>query len=85
MKPTKRGYQVWVRADDKGYLSQFQIYTGKKKTKNAKPSKDLGPSVAKELPSKLEGKYYKIYADNFFSSVTLAKYLSENALAIVEL
>ncbi|XP_046685368.1 piggyBac transposable element-derived protein 4-like [Homalodisca vitripennis] len=25
-KPTKRGYKVWVRADEKGFISQFQIY-----------------------------------------------------------
>ena len=76
MKPTKRGYKVWVRADDKGYVCQFEIYTGRK-TKEAKPFKDLGGSVVKELTSKLEGKKYNIYADNFFSSIPLAKYLSE--------
>ena len=76
MKPTKRGYKVWVRADDKGYVCQFEIYTGKK-TRDSKPTKDLGPKVVKDLTSKLEGKNYKIYADNFFSSIPLAKYLSE--------
>lgn len=79
MKPTKRGYKVWVRADDKGYVCQFDIYTGKK-TKDSKPTKDLGPSVVKELTSKLEGKFFKIYADNFFSSIPLAKYLSEKGI-----
>ena len=30
MKPTKRGYKVWVRCDAKvGYAFQFDIYTGK--------------------------------------------------------
>jgi len=30
LKPTKRGYKVWVRADSKsGYVYQFEIYTGK--------------------------------------------------------
>ena len=30
LKPTKRGYKVWVRADSKsGYVYQFDIYTGK--------------------------------------------------------
>lgn len=58
MKPTKRGYKVWVRADDKAFVCQFQIYTGKD-TKSAKPIKGLGLSVVKEMSSKLEGKNYK--------------------------
>ena len=30
LKPTKRGYKVWVRADSKsGYVYQFDIYTGR--------------------------------------------------------
>ena len=26
MKPTNRGYKVWVRADQRGYMCQFPIY-----------------------------------------------------------
>lgn len=29
MKPNKWGYKVWVRMDSFGYVSQFEIYTGK--------------------------------------------------------
>ena len=28
-KPIKRGYKVWVRASESGYVDQFEIYTGK--------------------------------------------------------
>lgn len=28
MKPIKRGYKMWVRANQSGFVSQFQIYTG---------------------------------------------------------
>lgn len=27
MKPIKRGYKVWVQADESGYICEFQIYT----------------------------------------------------------
>lgn len=38
MKPTKRGYEVWCRADSEtGYLLEFQIYKGK----DAKRTPDL--------------------------------------------
>ena len=31
MKPVKRGFKVWVRADShNGYVFEFQCYTGKK-------------------------------------------------------
>ena len=40
-KPVKRGLKVWVRADSvTGYISRFQIYTGKKSTE-----KGLGARV----------------------------------------
>lgn len=42
-----------VRADDKGYKCQFEVYT-EKKTKESKPSKDFSSSVGKEQTSKLE-------------------------------
>ena len=30
MKPIKRGIKVWVLADENGFFSRFEIYTGKK-------------------------------------------------------
>ncbi|KAK6169502.1 hypothetical protein SNE40_020545 [Patella caerulea] len=29
LKPIKRGYKLWVRADSDGYISNFDIYQGK--------------------------------------------------------
>ena len=28
MKPIKRGYKLWVRADMDGYISKFDVYQG---------------------------------------------------------
>ena len=28
MKPMKRGYKLWVRADMDGYISKFDVYQG---------------------------------------------------------
>ncbi|XP_018377831.1 PREDICTED: uncharacterized protein LOC108770657 [Trachymyrmex cornetzi] len=36
MKPIKRGYKVWVRADKYGYVCEFQIYTRKANDKSEK-------------------------------------------------
>ena len=32
MKPIKRGYKLWVRADVDGYISKFDVYQGKTDT-----------------------------------------------------
>nr|CAH7734315.1 unnamed protein product [Callosobruchus chinensis] len=68
-KPTKRGYKVWVRADDSGFVCEFQIYTGKV---GDLPEKDLGGRVVRDLTKDLKNKNYKVFFDNYFTSVPLA-------------
>ena len=72
----KRGYKVWVRADENGYVCQFEIYTRKGKEKGM----GLGESVVEKLCKAISNKFYKIFADNFFSSVHLAYCLKEKQL-----
>lgn len=73
MKPTKRGYKVWVRADEEGYVCQFQVYTGRVTNK---VERDLGGRVVRDLlPDYLKNKGYEVYFDNFFTSVPLMKSL----------
>lgn len=81
MKPIKRGYKVWVRADDNGYVCEFSVYTGKNNNKSVEHG--LGESVVHSLSDCLASKGYKIYADNFFSSFSLAKSLSEKGIGYV--
>ena len=66
-KPIKRGYKCWVRADDSGYVCEFQVYTGKSKNSE----KELGPRVVKDLTRELVGKNHHVYFDNYFTSVNL--------------
>ena len=69
-KPIKRGIKVWMRADaDNGFVSDFQVYTGKK---GDAAEKGLGSKVVKSLSEKLYGSYRHMYFDNFFASVDLA-------------
>lgn len=70
MKPIKRGYKVWVRVDNSGYVLQFQIYTGKIKDIR---EQNLGSRVIKDLTRDLIGKCYEIYFDNYFNSVELQR------------
>ncbi len=68
-KPVKRGIKVWTRAEAlNGYISAFEVYTGKKG--NA-VEKALGAKVVKTLTEELYNTYRHVYFDNFFSSVDL--------------
>ena len=66
MKPVKRGFKVWVRADShNGYISQFECYTGRKGD-----TTEVG-SVVTRLTRDLVGKHYHIFMDSFFPSIPL--------------
>lgn len=79
MKPIKRGYEVWVRADEHGYTCEFQIYTGKVIDQR---ETFLGERVVKDLSRALVHKNNRIYFDNYFTTVALmSSLLSDGILA----
>ena len=64
MKPVKRGFKIWVRADShNGYICQFECYTGRK---GDTTEVGLVGSVVTRLTRDLVGKNYHIYMDSFF-------------------
>ncbi|XP_049945780.1 piggyBac transposable element-derived protein 2-like [Schistocerca serialis cubense] len=67
-KPIKHGYKVWIMANETGYVSKFQLYTGKI---SQEVEKCLGARDVKHLSSELTGKHHKLYFDNYFTSVPL--------------
>ncbi|XP_043468349.1 piggyBac transposable element-derived protein 4-like [Leptopilina heterotoma] len=66
-KPIKRGYKMWTRADESGFVSEFQMYTGKAES----AEKQLGARVVKDLTRELVGGNHHVYFDNFFTGVDL--------------
>ena len=78
LKPTKRGFKVWVRADShNGYFSEFSVYEGQ--TDSTNDSTDgLSSRVVKKLTRKVVGKFHHIFFDNFFSSPKLLQDLLED-------
>lgn len=71
-KPIRWGYKIWTRADDTGYIDEFQIYTGKT---TVLPENNLGERVVLDLTRSLQGKGYFVYFDNFFTSLPLLRQL----------
>lgn len=74
MKPTKRGYKIWVRADSNtGYVYQFQVYTGRQES--AEVEVGLGGRVVCDLTENIQRKNIHVTFDNFFSSFSLMEQL----------
>ena len=79
-KPIKWGFKFWLRCDAvTGYLFQFDIYTGRKDT----PELGLGENVVMDLTKNLKDTGVSIFADNYFSSPTLAVLLRDRGINYV--
>ena len=85
MKPIKRGYKLWVRADMDGYISKFDVYQGKAAEESVVEDLNgsafgLGEQVVQTMTEDLAGKNHEVYFDNFFTSIPLMEYLKENGI-----
>ena len=75
MKPVKRGFKVWVRADAvKGYFCTFDVYVGRP-SDGASPEAGLGERVVLQLSESLRGGNYQLFADNYFTTCHLLETL----------
>ena len=80
-KPIKWGFKFWLWCDAlTGYLYEFDIYTGRKDA----PELGLGENVVMDLTKKLDGSGASVFADNYFSSPTLAALLCDRDINFVE-
>ena len=68
---------MWYRwAPKTRYLYEFDIYTGRKETTEF----GLSESVVLQLTEKLNGSFCCIFFDNFFTSPSLLRKLTDNSL-----
>ena len=66
LKPTKRGFKVWIIADSKnGYFLDLQVYVG---SEGEGTEHGLGERVVLGLTEQYRGVHHQLYCDNFFSS-----------------
>ena len=71
LKPTKRGFKVWVRADAiTGYFCDFDVYVGRP-SDGGSTEVGLGERVVLQLCRPLCGGNYQVFCDNFFSTAGL--------------
>ena len=77
-KPTKWGMKVWVLADSiTGYTYNFLVYTGKSGDRD-RHANGLGYEVVMSLSKQLLNQGYKLFTDNFYTSVKLFEDLLQN-------
>lgn len=80
-KPIRFGFKNWALCTSNGYMISFEIYTGKSQNKNDERTFGLGGDVVLKLLEKSEilpNEGYKVYFDNYFTSLDLLSHLSEN-------
>ncbi|XP_037773143.1 piggyBac transposable element-derived protein 3-like [Penaeus monodon] len=82
-KPHKRGYKIFVLADDMGMVYDFMPYVGKIEPVNNPIVPDLKPSansvlhLAESIPP---FKNHKLYFDNWFTSLPLIDHLASRGI-----
>lgn len=80
MKPIKRGYKVWCRADSKtGFVSKFEVYTGKSNS-NTSAKDTLGERVVLNMTQDLQQTGALVAFDNFFTTVSLMSNLHSKGI-----
>ncbi|KAM3850305.1 tripartite motif-containing protein 16-like, partial [Diretmus argenteus] len=80
-KPHPWGFKVWVRTGISGMMCDFDVYQGSNNGIRAKSELGLSGDVVMKLASTLpEGQNYKIYADNYFTSVPLIQKLLDHGI-----
>lgn len=78
MKPIKRGYKVWCRADSTtGYLLQFEVYEGKNAQRPANQS--LGEHVVLSLSENIQPGT-RLFFDNYFTCTRLMETLADRSI-----
>ncbi|XP_065069915.1 piggyBac transposable element-derived protein 3-like [Rhopilema esculentum] len=83
-KPHKWGIKVWARCGVSGIVYDFDVYTGASPKGNLDESLQnfgVGGNVVARLSSTLQRNVgYKLYFDNYFSSVALMQYLQKERI-----
>ena len=80
-KPTKYGIKLWVLADSSnGYTIDFNVYIGKAAGRDVSEN-GLGYDVVMTLIKPFLNQGYRLFVDNFYTSVTLFKDLFAQGVA----
>ena len=78
-KPHAWGFKIWARTGVSGMLYDFDVYQGN--VAKTKSEFGLSTDVVMKLTSTLPtGNNYKVFADNFFTSITLIAHLLERGI-----
>ena len=78
LKRARFGIKCFMLCEDSGYTYRFKIYTGKENAPQNQGTLSVSERVVVDLMEPLLEKGYHLYIDNWYSSITLFKYLYEH-------
>lgn len=80
-KPIRFGFKFWCGGLSSGYISWFEPYQGSGTRIHNFESQGLGYGVVMTYAKKLKGNFpYKLYFDNFFTTLSLLEDLRNNGI-----
>lgn len=80
-RPHKRGFKIWGRAGQSGFLYDFDICQDAANPDKEKSDVGVTGDVVLKMTSILPaGKNHKVFADNYFTSVPLVECLKERGI-----
>lgn len=83
LKPHKWGFKLFVLCGVSGFAYKFEIYTGTENRNRLDTEPDLGASanvvvrLCRNIPT---NEFYRIYFDNYYSSIPLVSYLATRGI-----
>lgn len=81
-KPGKYGIKLWMLCDSKtSYVYRLQVYTGK--TVGQGREQNQGERVVLDLTQDMQGSGRNVTTDNFFTSLSLSKKLSQRKITLL--
>lgn len=79
-KPVRFGYKVWSLCTRLGYIVQFEPYEGKAAFYDKELG--LGASVVMDLLSELPSNGYRVYCDNYFTTIKLFGMMNDRGMGL---
>ncbi len=83
-KPHKWRFKIWGRSGISGFLYDFDVYQGRKQGDSKPFEYGMGGDVVMSLTSTLPpNRNFKVFVDNFFTSLPLLSKLKEKGIFYV--
>ena len=78
LKRSRFGIKLFMLCEDAGYTYRFRVYTGKTTLIDGNKNLSVSERIVDDLMKPLLNKGYRLYIDNWYTSIPLFQYLRDN-------